>query len=460
MPGMGQFVHGRDLDGFDQNRLLPHPDRPPTAQKVRNAAEHNGPMYDTDTESFDVTRASLDDQDHSASDGLQDGDDRKYEQADQVYPENNRLELDNLMSQMNRDMARPGYTNTESYPPTTSGETDYDEESDDQVELERQQAQSHAKQARDFHTTKDSQKPIASTPMVIQTQPPRIQASKDHFKVTTKPTKLQKDVQHKKKSHIQEQQLFAKQVPQQFQAAVQTAATQKAPHMIPLDQPAQVHRQPARPQTTTTNHRQKHVDEANGHHQQYVKKDEPQEQHLNIAPSQQYDRRSGRQQQEVEDFPEEHSGPDLSSVDLDYELEELYKKDFDKLQTEPFEGPLHEDVHDASVDHSLRSLEQKLETLTDADVHSQKELFSSLKIEQWEEAGDWFQERFSEVFQKLKTARRKRRDLASEFEKRIAQRQQALTKKRKITEDALSEMKRSGSQVLEGTPKKKQRSTG
>lgn len=459
MPGMGHFVHGRDLDGTDENWLPPHADRPPTAQKMRNAAEHNGDMYDTDTEGFDVTRSSLDDQDYSASDSFQDGDDRGYEQADQVYPENNGLELDNLMSQMNKDIARTSYVNPESYPPTTSGETDYDEESDDQVALEHPQAQSRDQQARDFHTTKDSQKPIASTPMVIQTQAPHTQASKDDFKVLTRPTKLQKDVQHQKKSHIPTQQLITNQVSQPFRATFQTAATQKAPPMVPLDQPVQAHRQPTRLQATTTHQRQKHVNQAKSHHQQHVRRDIPQEQHLHIVPSQQHDG-FYRQQQEVEEFPEEHSGPDLSSMDLDYKLEELYKKDFDKLQTEPFEGPLHEHVHDAPVDHSPKSLEQRLTAFEHQDVQSQKELFSSLKIEQWEEAGDWFQERFSDVFQRLKTARRKRRDLASEFEKRIAQRQQALTRKRKITEDALSEMKRSGSQVLEGTPKKKQRSTG
>jgi hypothetical protein len=454
MPSMGQFVHGRDVDGTDENRLPLHPDRPPTAQKMRNAPEHNGRIYDTDTESFDATPASLDDQDHSASDALQDGDDRSYNHADQGDLDNAALDI--LMSQMNK--ARPGYTNPESYPPTTSGETDVDEESDDEIELELLRAQSRAKQPRDLHTTKDPQKPVASTQIVIQTQPPYTQTSKDDYKVTTKHTKLQKDVQHQKKSHIQKQQLAAKQIPQQFQTAVQAAATQKVPPMIPLDQSVQAHLQPARPQTTTTNHRQKYVDKANSHHQQYVGRDEPQEQHLNLASSQQHDK-FYRQQQEVEEFPEEHSGPDISSMDLDYELDELYSKDFDELQTEPFEGPLHEDVHDAPVDHSPKSLEQKLETLTNADIQIQKELFSSLKIEQWEEAGDWFQERFSEVFHKLKAARKKRRDLASDFEKRIAQRQQALTKKRKITEDALSEMKRSGSQVLEGTPMKKQRST-
>ncbi|KAH0143012.1 hypothetical protein KCU67_g13766, partial [Aureobasidium melanogenum] len=125
-------------------------------------------------------------------------------------------------------------------------------------------------------------------------------------------------------------------------------------------------------------------------------------------------------------------------------------------QNEPFDGPPREDVHDTQSDLS-KPLSERLEAVAKLDVRRQKELFSSLQLAQWEEAGDWFQERFSEIFGKLKAARKKRREMASEFEQQIAQRQQALTKKRKITDDALSEMKKSGSLVLESTPKKKQR---
>jgi hypothetical protein len=459
MPGLETFVHGRDFDGTNDHRVPPHPDRPQTAQKTRMPTEHNRqPLYDTDTASFDVTRSSLDEQDHPALDDFQNGEqyDQYYDQAD-----DDEERLDDLMSQMKRDPAWPGYNNPASYPPTTSGEPDYSDESEDEVELDHPQAQSRAKQHRDFPMTNDSQKNVAFTPLVIQTQPPRTQPSKDEFKVATKPTQLQKHVQHQKKFQNKPQvvsQLAPKRIPEQFQATAQATTIRNTTAIVPLQQPDQTHRQSGRAQITTIDRRQTHVNEASSHHQQYVREIEPQDQRLNIVPPPQHGE-PRQQQQGVEEDPEEYYGQDTPPEDLDYEIEKLYKKDFDDLQNDPFDGPLREDDRDAPIDDPPKSLQEKLVIFTNLDVQRQKELFSSLKIEQWEEAGDWFQGRFSEIFQKLKDARKKRRNLASAFEKRIAQRQQALTKKRNITEEALSEMRKSGSQVLESTPRKKQRFT-
>jgi hypothetical protein len=463
MPGLQSFVNRHEFDGTNDHRVQPHPDRPPTAQKTRMSIEHNGRhVYDTDAESFDATQSSLDEQDNPASDHFQNGEegDQYYHQAGNGYHEAGGL--DDMMSQMNKDMAqRPDYDNPDSYPPTTSGEPDYIDESGDEDELEHPQAQSRAQQHRDFPTTNDSQKNVASTPLVIQTQPPRTQPSKDEFKVTTKSTQIQKHVQHQKKFQSKPQvlsQLAPKHVPDQFQATAQTTAVHRTDAIVPLQQPAQARRQSARAQPTAADYRQTHVDEPSSHHQQNVRRFEPQEQHLNTVPPHQHDA-THQQQQGVEEDPEEFYGQDTRSEYLDYELEKLYAKDFNDLQNDPFDGPPREDVRDVPTDDSSKSLEEKLMIFTNLDVQRQKELFSSLKIEQWEEAGDWFQGRFSEIFQRLKDARKKRRNLASAFEKQIAQRQQALTKKRMITEDALSEMRKSGSQVLESTPRKKQRFT-
>jgi hypothetical protein len=463
MPGLKNFVNRHDFDGTNDHRVPPHPDRPPTVQKTRMPIEHNGRhVYDTDAESFDATQSSLDEQDNPASDDFQNGEecDQYYDRAGNGYHEAGGL--DDMMSQMNKNMAqRSGYDNPDSYPPTTSGEPDYMDKSEDEVELDHPQAQSRAKQHRDFPITNDSQKNVASTPLVIQTHPPRTQPSKDEFKVTTKPTHFQKHVQHQKKLQSKPQvlsQLAPKHVPEPFQATAQATTMDQTAPIVPLQQPDQTHRQPARAQISTIDRRQTHVNEASSHPQQYVRETEPQEQHLNVAPPQQYGG-SHQQQQGVEEDPEEYYGQDTPPEDLDYEIGKLYKKDFDDLQNDPFDGPLREDDRDAPIDDPPKSLEEKLMIFTNLDVQLQKELFSSLKIEQWEEAGDWFQGRFSEIFQKLKDARKKRRELASAFEKRIAQRQQALTKKRNITEEALSEMRKSGTQVLESTPRKKQRFT-
>ncbi|KAH0293264.1 hypothetical protein M436DRAFT_81118 [Aureobasidium namibiae CBS 147.97] len=460
MAGMGNFALRNDHPNSQDA------DRPATAQKTRDAVEHNGnPVFDTDTEEFDATQDSLDEPDHAASDGSQDGSEHDHddEQADQGYYQHGIAQLDVMMSQMKRDNAQAGYNNTDSYPPTTSGEPDQLDYSEHEVELDQPQAQSRAKQHRDLTMIKPAQRNVVSTPLVTQTEPPHTQHTKDALKVTVKPTKLR--VQHQKsrsKTHGTSQPM-AKHAPGQFQTTTHAATTHQATVRAPLEQPDQALRQSARAQIITTDHRPKHINEVGSHHQQYARRPDPHEQHLNNIHPQQHNgfhhQQQQQQQQRVEDLPEEHYEHNTYAEDLDYELGRLYEKDFDDLQNEPFDGPPREDAHDAPSDSSSMPLEERLAAFSRLDVQDQKELFSSLDIEQWEEAGDWFQKRFSEIFDKLKTARRNRRDKASEFEQRIAQRQQAVTKKRKITDDVLSEMKRTGQLVLVGTPKKKQKVT-
>jgi hypothetical protein len=360
------------------------------------------------------------------------------------------------MSQMQKNPAHSGYTNPDSYPSTTEGEPDQIDHFEHEVVPDHPQTQSRTK-----HMTGDSQRNVASTPLVFQTQPPHAPLSKNAFKVVPNPTILPRDVQHQKKSRSKTQvipQPVPKHAPEQLPTSSQAATMHQAAAIVTIEQPGQAYRQPARGQITTADHRQKYTNEAGGHHQQYTRGTYPQGQHVNGVHPQQHNE-SHQQQQGVEDLSEEEYEQDTYPEDLDYEPEELYAKDFDDLQKEPFDGAPREDIHDAPSDPSSKPLEERLSAFAELDTRRQRELFASLDIEQWEEAGDWFQKRFSDIFDKLKAARRNRRDLASRFEQRIAQRQQALTKKRKVTDDALSEMKRTGKLVLVNTPKKKQKFT-
>ncbi|KAI4733528.1 hypothetical protein E4T50_15911 [Aureobasidium sp. EXF-12298] len=480
---MNKFVRERNPVDTDDHHIPPPLDRPATAQTTRNVVEHNG--YHTDTDGFDDTRSSLGENDHAASDDFQnaEGYDAYGDQADQGHYETDHpapAELDHLMSQMQKNAAHSGYTNPNSYPSTTEGEPDQTDYSENEVEPDHPQTPSRAK-----HMTGDSQRNVASTPLVSQTQPPHAPLSKNAFKVVPNPTILPRDVQHQKKSRNKTQVLprpVPKHALEQLPTSSQAATMHQAAAIVTIEQPGQAHRQPARGQIITADHRQKYTNEAGGHHQQYTRGVHPQEQYVNGVHPQQHNgvhlqqhngvhpqqhnavhhrQHNGphQPQQGVEDLSEEDYEQDTYPEDLDYEPDELYAKDFDDLQREPFDGAPREDIHDAPSDPSSKPLEERLSAFTELDTHRQKELFASLDIEQWEEAGDWFQKRFSDIFDKLKAARRNRRELASQFEQRIAQRQQALTKKRKITDDTLSEMKRTGKLVLVGTPKKKQKFT-
>ncbi|KAH0364542.1 hypothetical protein KCU65_g6708, partial [Aureobasidium melanogenum] len=458
MSGLTRFINARNPEDSNNQRAAPHSERPATAQTTRDLHERNGHhMYGTETDDFDATRSSLDDQDFGGQDGFGDGEeyDQYDDQAFPIHQGNGHLaggiELDAMMSEMEQHIARSGHANADSYPPTTSGEPEPDEDLEDEVNVEHAQAHFRVEQPLDVHATKIPQRQFASTPLPIQSQPSRGQQLKDQFKVTTNPTISQKDVQQRQKksrnkTHVVSQPV-TNHVPGHLQATAQTFENHKSTARVPES----THQQPARAQPTPANHRHQHTNGVGHHRQQCMRRVDHQDQ----LP----DEFRHQQQHDIEEFLEDNHEQNTHSDEvLDYELQELYTKDFAELQDEPFDGPPRADVNDTQPDPS-KPLSERLEAVAKLDIRRQKELFSSLKLEEWEEAGDWFQERFSEVFGKLKAARKKRRQVASEFEQQIAQRQQALTKKRKITDDALSEMKKSGSLVLTSTPKKKQRFT-
>ncbi|EME44064.1 hypothetical protein DOTSEDRAFT_71763 [Dothistroma septosporum NZE10] len=130
------------------------------------------------------------------------------------------------------------------------------------------------------------------------------------------------------------------------------------------------------------------------------------------------------------------------------------------LKNEPFDiDPQAEDLQLPEFQQH-QTLEAMLQAVSGLPSQFQHAFFTSLPVEQWEEAGDWFLEQFGEVLKKFKAARQDKRKAAREFEHEIEQRHEAVSKKRKLTEDALSEMKKTGSVVLQCTPRKPKKTRG
>jgi hypothetical protein len=140
---------------------------------------------------------------------------------------------------------------------------------------------------------------------------------------------------------------------------------------------------------------------------------------------------------------------------LDYGLQELYNKDYASLQGEPFDhGPNGQPFIISGLSDSA-VLTEKLVHLKGAEPKTQADFFESLNIDDWEEAGDWFLDRFGETIKRLKDIRREKRKAARAFEDEIEVRETAVNKKRTLTHAAMIEMKTSGAAVLQGTPGKK-----
>lgn len=137
--------------------------------------------------------------------------------------------------------------------------------------------------------------------------------------------------------------------------------------------------------------------------------------------------------------------------DFDYDVPGLYHKTYADLKSQPFDiDPRHESKVFATDDPIDRQIAAAA-ALAPKDQHA---LVTSLAIDEWEEAGVWFLGKFGETLAKLKSVRQERRKAAREFESEVEKRHVAVTKKRKLTESALADMRTSGSMVLDGTPKK------
>ncbi|CAK1363800.1 unnamed protein product [Cercospora beticola] len=158
------------------------------------------------------------------------------------------------------------------------------------------------------------------------------------------------------------------------------------------------------------------------------------------------------------DAPPDDEPPLEDEPEFDYDPGELLKMSYAQLKSQPFDLDPRAKKPDLSHDDPTPSLHEKLATAIEFDPEGQETFFKSLDIDEWEEAGEWFLERFSDILGAIKASRRQKRKLALEFEGKIDQRHESVTKKQKLTQAALNEMKESGGKVLQGTPRKSRKS--
>ena len=143
-----------------------------------------------------------------------------------------------------------------------------------------------------------------------------------------------------------------------------------------------------------------------------------------------------------------------SEIQLDHQTEKLFYMSYKDLKAESFDvDPNGNDSH-VPAEQQNEPFADRLCVISELQQQDQINFFASLPIDEWEQAGDWFLDRFGEVLCKLKQARQEKRTAAKLFEDEIEQRYKAINKKRKQTEEYLSDMKESGGKVLQSTPKK------
>ena len=105
-----------------------------------------------------------------------------------------------------------------------------------------------------------------------------------------------------------------------------------------------------------------------------------------------------------------------------------------------------------------KPLADRLAAVRKLDPKQQATFFSTLNITQWEEAGDWFLDQFSQSLAKFREMRKKKRDAAQLLEQEVHKRQRAVEKNVQVIDAAMEEMKEDGQELLRAnTPASKRR---
>ena len=142
-------------------------------------------------------------------------------------------------------------------------------------------------------------------------------------------------------------------------------------------------------------------------------------------------------------------------LELDYTPAELSNMTYKLLNSESFDHTPK--VTSASLQNEFAEaiLKDKIQLAYNLKEnekrHSQRQaLFTNLTLEQYEEAGDLLLEKFSDVVERYKEARRSKRIIAKEFEKEVTQREELVRGKTTAVDRDLTGLRQAGQKVVEG----------
>lgn len=136
---------------------------------------------------------------------------------------------------------------------------------------------------------------------------------------------------------------------------------------------------------------------------------------------------------------------------LDYDLHDIT---VEKLKEEDFDFDPRAEPFELGGDREDHQLPTKLTGVMNMDAEIRGRFFASLNIDQWEEAGEWFLERFTKLTKDFKEVRKEKRQATLDFEDQVERRRRAVSKKRKATEAALDNIKTHAQGLLQTTPKR------
>ncbi|KAI1386468.1 extracellular mutant protein 11-domain-containing protein [Hypoxylon trugodes] len=144
------------------------------------------------------------------------------------------------------------------------------------------------------------------------------------------------------------------------------------------------------------------------------------------------------------------SNPKKRALELDYDDGALAAMDYSELKNEAFDfDPAQAEVQSA-VGPPRGGLPERLHHFLDQDQPIQMEFFSKMPVKDWEASGDWFLEKFGEIMDRFRDARRTKRTMMEGFENEIAERGEAVRNKIQGIDVTLSDLKSEGEGMMVG----------
>lgn len=137
-----------------------------------------------------------------------------------------------------------------------------------------------------------------------------------------------------------------------------------------------------------------------------------------------------------------------SRASPDYDDMALSNMSYTDLQAEPFDLDPAQAAMQNSYGGDADPLSKKLDQLRHQSEREQRAVFSNLSMEDWEQSGDWFVDRFSELMSKLRDARRNKRQMIRDFEAEASKHEEAVRRRSEAIDQKLIKMRQDGQRVV------------
>ncbi|KAK6827862.1 hypothetical protein PG987_011203 [Apiospora arundinis] len=135
----------------------------------------------------------------------------------------------------------------------------------------------------------------------------------------------------------------------------------------------------------------------------------------------------------------------------DYDDGALAAMQYDDLRNEDFDFDPAQAESQSTLLPRQGTLPDKLQHYLDKDREAQATFFTSMPVGDWDDAGDWFLEKFGGVMNSLREARQAKRQMIDAFENEVAEREDAVRHKISGIDKTLVDLKSEGAKLMSRT---------